>query len=139
MQRAVVLRVGVTIKQIENEHLQNLLVFRVWIIWGGTKNWGGTAPECPPWLRSWALVFEIMGAIRWGTRETGPPTFSDSGDIICHVPHIFLFRFGNILVLHQAVSLTFYNKIALMFETPGLTLKHFPYCYDTKILSPIFT
>ena len=36
MQRAVVLRVGVTIKQIENEHLQNELVFRVWIIGGGT-------------------------------------------------------------------------------------------------------
>jgi len=29
MQRAVVLRVGVMIKQIENEHLQSLLVFRV--------------------------------------------------------------------------------------------------------------
>jgi len=29
MQRAVVLQVGVTIKQIKNEHLQNLLVFRV--------------------------------------------------------------------------------------------------------------
>ena len=29
MQCAVVLRVGVTIKQIKNEHLQNLLVFRV--------------------------------------------------------------------------------------------------------------
>jgi len=29
MQRAAVLRVGIAIKQIENEHLQNLLVFRV--------------------------------------------------------------------------------------------------------------
>jgi len=29
MQRAMVLRVGVTIKQIENEHLQDLLVFPV--------------------------------------------------------------------------------------------------------------
>jgi len=29
-------------------------------------------------------------------------------------PHIFLFRFRNILVSHQAVSLTFYNKIAHM-------------------------
>ena len=29
MQRAAVLRVSVAIKQIENEHLQNLLVFRV--------------------------------------------------------------------------------------------------------------
>jgi len=49
-----------------------------------------------------------MGAIRWGTR---PPTFSDSEDIICHV---FLFRFRNVLVSHQAVPFTFYNKIALM-------------------------
>jgi len=29
MQRAVVLRVGVTIKQIKNEHLQSLLIYRV--------------------------------------------------------------------------------------------------------------
>jgi len=29
-------------------------------------------------------------------------------------PHIFLFRFRNILVSYQAVPLTFYNKIALM-------------------------
>jgi len=29
MQRAVVLPVGVTFEQIENEHLRNLLVFRV--------------------------------------------------------------------------------------------------------------
>jgi len=45
MQRAVVLRVGVKVKQIENEHLQNLLVFWVWIIWVGTKNiWRGHCP-----------------------------------------------------------------------------------------------
>ena len=31
-----------------------------------------------------------------------------------NVPHIFLFRFRNILVSHQAVPLTFCNKIALM-------------------------
>jgi len=43
-----------------------------------------------------------------------PSTFSDSGDIICRVPHIFLFRFRNILVSHQLVPLTFHNKIALM-------------------------
>ena len=35
-------------------------------------------------------------------------------DITCHVPHIFRFRFRNILVSYQAVPLTFYNKIALM-------------------------
>jgi len=28
------------------------------------------------------LLSQVMGAINWGTR---PPTFSDSGDIICHV------------------------------------------------------
>jgi len=55
-----------------------------------------------------------MGAIRWGTWGASPPTFSDSGDTICHVPHILLFRFCNILVSHQAVPPTFYNKIALM-------------------------
>ena len=31
-----------------------------------------------------------MGAIRWGTRGMRPPTFSDSGDIIYYLPHIFL-------------------------------------------------
>ena len=46
------LRVAVTIEQIENEHLQNLLTFRVWIIWGAHKFWGVTAPECPLWLQS---------------------------------------------------------------------------------------
>jgi len=48
MQSAVVLRVGVTIKQIKNEHLQNLLVFRVWIIWRGTKILGRHCPRIPP-------------------------------------------------------------------------------------------
>jgi len=60
MQLEVVLRVGVSIKQIKNEHLQNLLIFPVWIIWGGTKNWGETAPECPPpWLRAWTYELRI--------------------------------------------------------------------------------
>jgi len=60
MQRAVVLRVGVTFEQIENEHLQNLLVFRVWIIWRGT------APECPPWLRACTrcIVFPLTCSIQ---------------------------------------------------------------------------
>jgi len=49
------LRVGVTIKQNENKHLQNWIIFRVWIISGHKKIWeGGTSPECPPWLRAWA-------------------------------------------------------------------------------------
>jgi len=34
-----------------------------------------------------------MGAMRWGTGETRPPTVSESGDIICHVPHIFFLGF----------------------------------------------
>jgi len=52
-----------------------------------------------------------MGEIRWGTR---PPTFSDCGDYAMS-PHIFVFRFRNILVSHQAVALTFCNKIAFMY------------------------
>jgi len=50
MQRAAVLRVSVAIKQIENEHLQNLLVFRVWIMLvRGKKKLGGRAlPQIPP-------------------------------------------------------------------------------------------
>jgi len=58
-----------------------------------------------------------MGAIRWETRGTRPPTFSDCGDIIYHVPHIFLFRFRNILVSHQAVPLTFYNKYDCAYDS----------------------
>ena len=40
-----------------------------------------------------------MHAICWGTRGTCPPTFSDRGDIICHVPPTFLslgFVFGEV-------------------------------------------
>jgi len=55
-----------------------------------------------------------MGAIRWGTRGMRPSTFSDSGDIICHVPPHFLFRCRNILVSHQPAPPLFYNKIAPM-------------------------
>jgi len=51
-QRVVMLRVGVTIKQIENKYLQNLLIFRAWTIWGGQKKFGGHCPESPPWLRA---------------------------------------------------------------------------------------
>ena len=51
------LRVGVTIKQIEKKRLQNWLIFRVWIIWGTQKKLGGgTAPEFPLWRPAWALV-----------------------------------------------------------------------------------
>jgi len=52
-----------------------------------------------------------MGASRWGTRGTRPPTFSDSGDLICHVPPHFLFRFRNILVSHQTVPPHFATKL----------------------------
>ena len=68
-------------------------------------------------------VAAAMGTIRWGTR---PPTFSDSGNIIHHVPHIFLFRFRNLLVSHQVVHPTFCNKIALMAAAPAWLLHHFP-------------
>ena len=34
-----------------------------------------------------------MGTIRWGTRGTWPLTSSGEGDIILHVPPLFLFRF----------------------------------------------
>jgi len=34
-----------------------------------------------------------MGEIWWGKQETCPPTCSGGGDIICHVPSLFLFRF----------------------------------------------
>jgi len=39
------------------------------------------------------------------------PTFSESGDIFCHVAHIFFFRFCNILVSHQVVHVTFTTKL----------------------------
>jgi len=55
-----------------------------------------------------------MVAVKWGTRGTRPPTFSDSGDIICHVSPHFLFRFRNIYLFHANLPPTFYNKIAPM-------------------------
>ena len=39
----------------------------------------------------WEPFVAGMGAIRWGTRGTRPPTFSDSEDILCHVLPYFLF------------------------------------------------
>jgi len=58
------------------------------------------------------MMIIYMGAIRWGTRGTRHH-FLDSGAILCYIPHIFLFGFRNTLVSHQAVPLTFYNKIGL--------------------------
>ena len=42
-----------------------------------------------------------MGAIRWGTRGTLPPTVSGIEDMMYIVPPHFPFRFCNILVSHQ--------------------------------------
>ena len=56
-----------------------------------------------------------------GETRDASPTFSDNGDIICHVHPHFFFRFHNILVSHQAVPLTFYNKIAPMAVSRGVT------------------
>ena len=42
------LRVDVTIKQIENKHLQNWLIFLVWIIWGTQKKCGEALPPNVP-------------------------------------------------------------------------------------------
>jgi len=52
-------------------------------------------------------AYRLTKAYPWAQLGGGhggrvPPTFSDSGDIICHTPRIFLFRFRNILVSHQA-------------------------------------
>jgi len=47
MQRAVMLRVGVAIKQIDNKHFQNLLVFRAWNIWVFTKIIAVHCPQIP--------------------------------------------------------------------------------------------
>jgi len=50
-QRAVMLRVGVTVKQIENKHLQKRLIFRVRIIWGALS------PNALLWLRAWTRLY----------------------------------------------------------------------------------
>jgi len=40
--------VGVKIKQIKNKHLQNWLIFPVWIIWGAQTKFGGAlTPNVP--------------------------------------------------------------------------------------------
>jgi len=62
---------------------------------------------CCPCTTQWRMVVTAIGAICWGTQGTClphffrwgvynmlcPPTFSGGGDIICHVPPLFLFRF----------------------------------------------
>jgi len=63
------------------------------------------------------LLYKLLrgshGRNQVGDTGTLPPTFSESGDIICHVL-IFLLRIRNILVLHQTAPLTFCNKIPLV-------------------------
>ena len=64
-QQVVMLRVGVTIKQIENKPLQNLIFFRVSIIWGGhKKNWRALPPNAPPWLRTWGWVLDFRARVK---------------------------------------------------------------------------
>jgi len=46
--RVVMLRVGVTIKQIENKHLQNLLIFLLKHSGGHKKIGGKHCPRMPP-------------------------------------------------------------------------------------------
>ena len=63
-----------------------------------------------PYVRSWAQWGGDTGNAshhflrQWGYNMPGPPTF-------------FSLRYRNILVSHQAVSLTFYNQIVLTCET----------------------
>jgi len=57
-----------------------------------------------------------MGAIRWGTRVTRPHTFSDSGIWYVMSPHIFLFRFRNVLVSHQAAPSHVTTKLRSWIE-----------------------
>jgi len=68
-----------------------------------------------------------------GGHEGRVPHFSDSGDIIYHAPHIFLFRFHNILVSHQTVPLTFYNKLRFMCAISSNVGKSFHELYWTAI------
>ena len=65
----------------------------------------------PTAVSSCRSVQGSMGAIKWGTRGTRPLTFSDSGDIMCHVLPHFLFRFRNILVSQQPVTPCFTIKL----------------------------
>jgi len=65
-----------------------------------------------------------MGAIRWGTRGTRPHHFSDSGDIICHVPHIFLFRLRNIVVHTKLCPSHVTTKLRLWWCAFGFNLCH---------------
>ena len=68
-------------------------------------------------LMDFSMSTSTHGRNKVGDTRDASSTVSDSGDIICHDHHIFIFRFRNILVTHQAVPLTFSNKIALMRST----------------------
>jgi len=56
----------------------------------------GTRKVGRPWLGSWTGVprtslLNSMGAIKWGTRETCPPFFSDGGEYNMPCPPTFLY------------------------------------------------
>jgi len=68
-------------------------------------------------------LWVIMGAIRWG-RGARPPTFSDSGDVIC--PNIFLFRFRN-------TAYWFCTKLSLSHFTTKLRSWVWPMCLCDKL------
>jgi len=55
-----------------------------------------------------------MGALGEGHGARAPTHFFKKWGYNMPCPPHFIFRFHNILVSHQAVPLTFYNKIALM-------------------------
>jgi len=73
---------------------------------GDDLSWFRTLPTLRGTVRATQQTFSVykQGAIRWGTQGTRPTTFSDIGDIICHVPYILLYRFRNICCLHTKLS-----------------------------------
>ena len=82
--------------------------------------------------RPWAIAsFKSMGAIRWGTH---PPTFSESENIMCHVPSHFSFRFCNILVSHQRVPPHFTTKLRPCLRAKFYTSnEHYLVCLSQRI------
>jgi len=67
----------------------------------------------PPNLTNWIRpgIPRSMGEIWWGTRRKFPPSFSDEGDIICHVLHFFSlsFAFGEVSKI-KVMLVTFFVK-----------------------------
>jgi len=53
---------------------------------------------CANAVMSLAELYYLWYVLAWAKLGGGrggrvPPTFSDGGDILCHVPHFFLFKF----------------------------------------------